>query len=314
MKKLTLLVAMAACGMGAANAQYVVDPSLDKTINNGDVFDVFQLDAASVSRLQAAGKTVHEYTIDNVTRNLWLWDGTFEADESAGIFPGVDMHMDGYTAVKVTTVGWSGAGLTISEGSEIDLKHISDDTRFHMGLRTTNAPASVAIIFGDGTNADTNTKWSPAKFSVGSTAFNDNGAIYPLVGNFDAGGDWVAVDLSLADMKKLFPSFSYAPCNFNGNIYSFLAGGVTGTNLCIDAVYLYGSNGGSVEGVAADEAQIVVSSKTISVLGGTEGIELYNIAGQLVKKTASTIMGTEDVAAGIYVVKAGNAVKKVVLK
>ena len=42
MKKLTLLAAMAVCGMGAMNAQ-LVDPSLNQTINNGEIFDVFML-------------------------------------------------------------------------------------------------------------------------------------------------------------------------------------------------------------------------------------------------------------------------------
>ena len=83
----------------------------------------------------------------------------------------------------------------------------------------------------------------------------------------------------------------------------------------IDAVYLYGPKAqGGVEGVAADEAQIVVSAKTVSVIGGEEGIDIYNVSGQLVKSTESTIVGVEDLTPGIYVVKAGNAVKKVVIR
>ena len=50
------------------------------------------------------------------------------------------------------------------------------------------------------------------------------------------------------------------------------------------------------------------------IAAGAEEIALYNLAGQLVKKVNSSVMGVEDVAAGAYIVKAGNAVKKVVLK
>lgn len=319
MKRMTLLAAMAVCGLGFANAQFVGDPSLEQTKDKGEVFDILQLDAASVEILKNAGKTVHEYTLDNVTRCFYIWDNTFVAGD--GSYPGVDFQMEGYTSLEVGTVGWSGAGFTVVEdggNNYIDLNHISDDTRFHMGLRSSNPASAIAVIFGDGQFAGkTNMKWSPAKLSVGNTAFVDGGATYPLVGDFDReGGDWVAIDMSLADMKKFYPSFDYTPCNFTGNIYSVLGGGVTGTTISIDAVYLYGPQGqGSVEGVATDDVQVIVSNRTINVLGNeNNGFELYNISGQLVKKSTTSIMGVEDLNAGLYIVKAGNAVEKVVVK
>jgi hypothetical protein len=79
---------------------------------------------------------------------------------------------------------------------------------------------------------------------------------------------------------------------------------------------LYGPQGqGSVEGVATDDVQVIVSNRTINVLGNeNNGFELYNISGQLVKKSTTSIMGVEDLNAGLYIVKAGNAVEKVVVK
>lgn len=319
MKKMTLLAAMAVCGLGVANAQFVGDPSLEAVKDNGEVFDIFQLDAASIEILKNAGKTVHEYTLDDVTRCMYIWEKTFVAGD--GSYPGVDMQMDGYTSLNVSTIGWSGAGFTVVEdggNNYIDLNHVTDETRFHMGLRSTNPASAIAVIFGEGQIAGKTTmKWSPAKLSVGTTAFVDGGVSYPLVGDFDReGGDWVAIDMSLADMKKMYPSFDYTPCNFTGNIYSVLGGGVAGTNICIDAVYLYTPKGeGSVEGVASDNVQVIVSNRTINVLGNeNNGFELYNISGQLVKKSTSSVMGVEDLNAGLYIVKAGNAVEKVVVK
>ena len=158
-------------------------------------------------------------------------------------------------------------------------------------------------------------RFAVAKISIGETAFNDNGAIYPKVGEFDPNGEWVAIDIKLSDLKKLYPSFNFVPGFFRGNMYSILAGSVAGKSFSIDAVYLYGPKAqGGVEDVAADEAQIVVSAKTISVLGGQEGIDVYNVSGQLVKSSESTIVGVEDLTPGLYVVKAGNAVKKVVIR
>ena len=222
------------------------------------------------------------------------------------------MQMDGYVSFDVSTIGWSGAGFNIANAAA-DFKHFTDNTHFHCGLRSTNGIKNVALIIGDGYAFENkNDKWTPAKISVGAEAFVDNGASYPLVGNFSADGEWVAVDITLGQLKKLWPDFNYKAVGFGGNILAVLGGGTAGKNICLDAAYFYTPGEGSVEGIAAD-ADIIVTARTINAAGAEE-IALYNLAGQLVKKVNSSVMGVEDVAAGAYIVKAGNAVKKVVLK
>ena len=312
MKNLTLLAAMAVCGVGIANAQYVGDPALSKTTSTGNLYDVVLLDNASIESLKTSGKTVQDLRADEVNRFLYVWDGTFNAGD--GSYPGVDMQMDGYTSLDVANAGWSGAGFNIANAAA-DLKHFTDNTHFHCGLSSTNGIKNVALIIGDGYAFDNkNDKWTPAKISVGAEAFVDNGASYPLVGNFSADGEWVAVDITLGQLKKLWPSFNYKAGGFGGNILSFLAGGTTGKNISLDAVYFYtpGNGESAVAGVVAD-TDIIVTARTVNA-AGTDEIALYNLAGQLVKKVNASIMGIEDIAAGIYIVKAGNAVKKVVLK
>ena len=312
MKNLTLLAAMAVCGVGIANAQYVGDPALSKTTSTGNLYDVILLDNASIESLKTSGKTVQDLRTDDVNRFLYVWDNTFVAGD--GSYPGVDMQMDGYVSFNVSTIGWSGAGFNIANAAA-DLKHFTDNTHFHCGLRSTNGIKNVALIIGDGYAFENkNDKWTPAKISVGSEAFVDNGASYPLVGKFSADGEWVAVDITLGQLKKLWPSFNYKAGGFGGNILSFLAGGTTGKNISLDAVYFYtpGNGESAVAGVVAD-TDIIVTARTVNA-AGTDEIALYNLAGQLVKKVNASIMGIEDIAAGIYIVKAGNAVKKVVLK
>ena len=309
---MTLLAAMAVCGVGIANAQYVGDPALSKTTSTGNLYDVILLDDASIESLKTSGKTVQDLRTDDVNRFLYVWDNTFVAGD--GSYPGVDMQMDGYVAFNVSTIGWSGAGFNIANAAA-DLKHFTDNTHFLCGLRSTNGIKNVALIIGDGYAFENkNDKWSPAKISVGSEAFVDNGTAFPLVGNFDADGEWVAVDITLGQLKKLWPSFNYQAGGFGGNILSFLAGGTTGKNIRLDAVYFYtpGNGESAVAGVVAD-TDIIVTARTVNA-AGTDEIALYNLAGQLVKKVNASIMGIEDIAAGIYIVKAGNAVKKVVLK
>ena len=216
MKNLTLLAAMAVCGVGIANAQYVGDPALSKTTSTGNLYDVILLDNASIESLKTSGKTVQDLRTDGVNRFLYVWDNTFVAGDVS--YPGVDMQMDGYVSFDVSTIGWSGAGFNIANAAA-DLKHFTDNTHFHCGLRSTNGIKNVALIIGDGYAFDNkNDKWTPAKISVGSEAFVDNGASYPLVGNFSADGEWVAVDITLGQLKKLWPDFNYKAVGFGGNI------------------------------------------------------------------------------------------------
>lgn len=308
MKNLTLLAAMAVCGVGLANAQYSVDPTLVK--QKDAKYDVVLLDEASISTLKAEGATVQDIRADDTNVFLYVWENTFTGGD--GSYPGVDAQMDGYTSLTVTSVGWSGAGFNLANKAG-DFSHFTDDTHFHFAIRTETSLTGAAIIVGDVFEQNnTDSKWTPAKVSVGESAFVDNGKTYPLIGALDAEGDWAGFDITFRQLKKLYPEFSYTPQSVKGNVVSFLAGGVSGQNICLDAMYFYTPNDGAVEGITAD-ADIVVTNKTINASGANE-IALYNLAGQLVKKANSSAMGIENVAKGVYVVKAGNAVKKVVLK
>ena len=316
MKKMTLLAAMAVCGMGAMNAQYIVEPGIERTTSTGAIYDVVVLNDATIAELQQAGKTVNDLRVDetNVCTDVWEKGETLQGGSAIG--PGVDGNMDGYPSWIVGNAGWSGGGLRMVAGYNMDCSHFTDDTHFHCAIKAggSGLPASLALIVLD----DKTDGFLPAKIAVG-TAFNDGGAIYPTVGSIPEGGDWAAVDITFGDLKRFYPTFSYSTTSkfassTQGYVISYLGGSVAGQGFDLDAVYFYTPANGSVEGVAADEVDILVSDKTVSVLGGKDGIELYNISGQLVKKVANTVMGIEDLNAGIYVVKAGNAVKKVVIR
>ena len=56
-----------------------------------------------------------------------------------------------------------------------------------------------------------------------------------------------------------------------------------------------------------------MTANTVNV-AGANGIELYNLGGQLVKKTAGTTLGLSNLAKGVYVAKSGNQAKKIVVK
>lgn len=317
MKKMTLLAAMAVCGMGAMNAQYIVEPGISRTTETGAIYDALLLCDATIAELQQAGKTVNDFRADDVNRAMDVWNSGETLSGGSAIGPGVDDNMDGYSSfIVVAPQGWSGGGLRFAAGTNMDCSHFSDDTHFHCAIKEggSGLPTSLGITILD----DQADGFNPAKIAVGP-AFDDNGTMRPTVGSIPEGGDWAAIDITFGDLKRMFPAFSYSTTNKFasselGYVFSFVGGAVAGTGFDFDAVYFYSPNNAGVEGVAADEVDILVSDKTVSVLGGKDGIELYNISGQLVKKVANTVMGIEDLNAGIYVVKAGNAVKKVVIR
>ena len=123
------------------------------------------------------------------------------------------------------------------------------------------------------------------------------------------------VDISFSDLKKLFPTFDWkAIPAWSGNIMSFLGGGVTGQAFAFDAIYFYQPGDGSGIGkINSDNTEWVVTANTVNV-AGANGIELYNLSGQLVKKTAGTTLGLSNLAKGVYVAKSGNQAKKIVVK
>lgn len=296
-----------------ANAQYNVEPEISVVLEKGApaVVDAIILDTESINAFEQAGATVNQVGPNNAERNLWWWNepGYAVGDDT---YPGVGMHFDGYTSLNITGVGgWSGAGFACAAPG-VNLSHFTEDTRFHMAYRTaTNAPASVALIICDA--------GAPAKVAIGN-AFDDNGTVFPAIGAA-MNEEWQAIDLSFAQLKKIWPAFDWTKTEaaatreaWTGNILSVLTGAVAGTNVCFDATYFYTPSGaGAVEGVSRDEVVFVVTDNTINA-SGAESIVLYDFTGKTVKSVKASVMGISDVAKGVYIAKAGNAVKKIMVK
>lgn len=310
MKKITLFAAAAFCAL-AANAQYTTPtPYADQSVEAGKkaTFDLILAAEDVITGLEGAGQKVNDWRVDDVTRFLYVWDNTFTGGD--GSFPGVgynDMQFDGYSSLNVGNVGWSGAGFFMGEGSGVNTEHWTDDTKFHVAVRTsTTSPNSVAFVLCDGDNAGS----APAKVALGDS-FNDGGAIYPTIGPRIT-DEWTGIEISFADLKRFYPSFNYVnAAAWTGNIVSILGGGVEGQNISLDCMYFYtpSAGEGAVSSVSAD-SQFVVTGNTINVANGN-GIELYDLSGRMIKSANGTTMGIDELGNGIYVARSGNSVVKI---
>lgn len=310
MKKFTLAAATAMMALGAS-AQYTVNPGVDAVLKDGAKYDIAYLVISdnALEKFTSAGGKATNLAPDDVTRFFYIWDGTFLAGD--GSMPRVDMEEGDYLSLTVGTVGWSGGGYNIAKDHGEDISNFSDATRFHIAYMspTNNGPASTALILFDG-DPEGN---SPAKIAVGDS-FNDNGAIYPTVGP-KMTDEWQGVDISFADIKKLYPTFNLAGLDsWSGNVVSILGGGVNGQTIAFDAMYFYTPAAeGSIHEVGAEATDFIVTENTINAVG-SNGIVLYNLAGQTVKATAGTVLGINNLPAGVYIAKSGNKARKVVVK
>lgn len=309
MKKFSLLAAFAVLAL-SAGAQYTVNPEAQYSVQEGvtQTFDIILGSDDVIDGLINAKQVVNDWRVNDETRFLYVWDGTFIGGD--GSYPGVgynDYQYDGYSSLDVGTVGWSGAGFFMDAAGNQSTMHWDENTKFHVAYRTASTgPASVAFVIADGDNEGS----SPAKVAVGES-FNDGGKIYPTVGPA-FNDEWQGLDISFGDLKKVYPSFAWVNAEqWQGNILSVLAGGVPGQNISFDCLYFHTpTEVDAAVGEVADDAQFVITSNTVNVANGN-GIQLYDLNGRLVKSAQGTTLGINDLGNGIFVVKSGNAVKKI---
>lgn len=239
-----------------------------------------------------------DYRPDDVTHFLYIWENTYTSNEPTG--PNSNGIPGAFIDFSVGSVGWSGFGFAgVKPGK--DMTAIDDSYYFHIALKTSTTQNQVVIINGDGPSA---------KLNFGNTPFNDNGKIIDPFKNFTRDGEWHSFDIPMSTLFKMGCKFTDTA--YVGNVVSFLSGGTTGSNICIDAVFFYQKKNTGINDVTTEKA--LIGEKFISVPDTNNGICLYDVSGKLVKTSNQSIMNIEDINKGIYILKSGSLVKKIALK
>ncbi len=227
----------ASVGDIAANCQVKVtkvdDGNNDQQQLSGSDFYVFQMDGATFDAL--GDKVKMDLRTDDVTKFLYVWDGTYEAGTTSGKnFFGI---AESWISLKVTNVGWSGCGFCYgTEENPYDLSALYDiyqnpsDYYFHIAMKSTDNASHCIIFYGDGTEV---------KYGIGG-AFVDNGVTYESLGSLTRDGEWNEIEAPMSKFvdKGLIYSENWKP-SVGQNLLAFLSGGTTGTQLQIDAMYIY---------------------------------------------------------------------------
>ena len=174
-----------------------------------------------------ASKIVATFAPNDVDQHLWLWEGTY----TGGTATGLNFHgnSDGYCALLVTSVGWSGAGFCLDENSKglADSETLRkaivaapDDYFLHIAIKSTDQASHTFYTFAN----------DQTKFVLGSAVF-DGGFVFS---DFARDGAWHEFDIPMSRFASALASKAAGT-----NVFVMLSGGVQGTQLNLDAVYFY---------------------------------------------------------------------------
>jgi len=185
------------------------------------------LDGVTAEKLGTKIKA--DFRPDEVTKFLYIWDGTFTAGTSTG--PNCFGEVEAWTSLVVGTIGWSGAGFNCKDADALDklapLTANTDKYYLHIGIKS---KSNATFVFGlEGQ--------SNVRFAVGSTSFNDAGTIYEPITDFPRDGEWQKIEIPLSTLKT--KGLLYSTGMGDKNVFLFLAGGVAGTTIDLDAVFIY---------------------------------------------------------------------------
>jgi hypothetical protein len=294
MKKLTFSLMLLAASAFTFNA------SAQDDFTKGSGYHLIYLDAVSGAKIPAS-KITKDYRTDDVNNFLYIWENTYTAGTASG--PNWNGEVGEFLNFSVNSVGWSGFGFASSAAAPKDMSAVTADYTLHIAFKATNAATHCIIMDGPAGLS--------GKAAIGATPFADNGKTYPAYANFTRDNKWHLIEIP---MSYFFAQGLRYPEPFSGNVFALLSGGVAGTSVSMDAIFVYKKSGTGVNDIAEEKLNVLVTNKTLTVIGATQPIVLYSVTGAKVKTSKEAIMGIEDVQKGIYIIRCGNLSSKVQLK
>lgn len=199
---------------------------------SGSAYYPIILDAITAEKL--GDKIVADLRVDDASKFLFVWpDGTSYV-QGTSVGPNFYGEVEGWVSLTVGTLGWSGAGVNIKSADNAaaltSLKAITDNPEgyyLHIGIKSKGTTTHNFILGGK----------TEIKFAVGASGFSDNGVVTPAITDFTRDGEWQEIEIPMTTLTGM--GLSYSSFAADPNIFAFLSGGVTGTTLDLDAVFIY---------------------------------------------------------------------------
>lgn len=206
-------------------ATKALDDNGETTFDFNDVSDAVLISTSDgvTGHLLSAGANVTDYNVNDQNRNLYIWEKTYVSIDRKGHTNSFGWD-EGYNKFAVGNVGWSGLGFNIAGE---DLSMIDNTWWIHFAMRATDVDIHTSH----------EVQIAKAIFRIG---LPDSKSV--SLGDFRRDGEWYYFDIPMAALEQLaLPVLGDNAGNFNDNIVSFLSGGVTDAELCIDNIFFYKS-------------------------------------------------------------------------
>lgn len=274
-------------------------------LTNGDNYYLISMDDSDAAKISS--KVVADFRPNNSTNILYIWENTYLSGNCTGL-NSFGTENANWISLIVNSVGWSGAGL--NSKNTVLLNKLATITAnpanyfLHIAIKSSDNATHLFGIEGQ----------TFVRFAVGSTSFNDNGIIVPAITDFPRDGAWHTIEIPMTTLKQmglLYSANNPTYSTFGINIFWFLSGGVPGVKLELDAVFIYEKKLNTAIDNESITANFNVTNKTISLPNATEPLELYNNMGTKIRTTHESIMGIENLAKGIYIVRSGKNTMKI---
>lgn len=186
------------------------------------------MDGVTFAKVQS--KVVADLRPDEAMKFLYVWENTYIAGNSTG--PNFYGEVEGWVNLVVGSVGWSGAGFNVKDLTALNkLAAVTTSPEgyyLHIGIKSKDG-----AIHAFGMDGQSN-----VKFAIGNAAFNDNGTMIQPLGNYTRDGEWHEIEIPMTTLKNNGLLFS-SNNTVDKNVFWVLSGGVAGTTIELDAVFIY---------------------------------------------------------------------------
>lgn len=204
--------------------------------------------STGVMEQMGADKIKADYSVDNTTQYLYIWQDTYTSAAGSGVNSfGL---MEPYSVYTVSgAANWSGLGFAGVK----DLSMLDDTYYLHFSVKGDDALLHASHEFGVGA----------ARFTIGNTSMENS----MILGDFPRDGQWYSFDIPISMIKKmanpLFPAADGGASAYTENAFCALSGGAQGTKLTFDNVFFFKKSGAPAEDPSVDATLGKYGSKAL---------------------------------------------------
>jgi len=238
----------------------VADPKVGRTLDvfNDAIYDVFVMSEGARNQITAKNHILHDYRFGGGATRMDIWGDygpTLKA--GAGTITGVDgSSKDEYISMtNKMWPNWGAYALVYSVGGRYSFRHLTDESRLHISISTESSLTNIAPDTSNPNVALTFLSSPDAGFSPAKVFIGTPDADGLSVGDLPSAGNWTTLDISFADLKRLYPSFTYEQiANWFGQLLAVeLNHGAIDNNVVVDAFYIYSPKPAGYEEEAGDD-------------------------------------------------------------